>query len=119
MDARSRVIELSRGLPEVELEDGQHVGFSVRGRRFAWLLDDHHGDGRLALTGRAPPGENAALAQQQPERFFLPSYTASRGWVGLWLDTGDVDWDAVERVLVGAYLMSAPKRLAARLRGAE
>ena len=117
MDARSRVIELSWGLPGVELEEGQHVGFSVRRRRFAWLLDDHHGDGRLVLTGRAAPGENAALARRQPERFFLPSYTASRGWVGIWLDTGDVDWGAVERVLVEAYLMSAPKRLAAQLSG--
>jgi hypothetical protein len=79
---RSRVIELCAGLPEVTVEEGRHVGFSVRGKRFAWLLDDHHGDGRLAFSCKAPPGQNTALAERHPERFFLPSYVASRGWIG-------------------------------------
>jgi hypothetical protein len=113
--ARSRVIRLCTALPEVEIEEGQHVGFSVRGKRFAWLLEDHHGDGRLALNCKAPRGENAALAEREPERFFLPSYLGSRGWVGVWLDTRGVDWDAVERLLTDAYLLTAPKRLAGRV----
>jgi hypothetical protein len=117
VSARSRLVDLCTTLPEVSVEDGQHVGFSVRGRRFAWLLDDHHGDGRLVLNCKAAPGANSALAERHPERFFLPSYLASRGWVGLLLDTGEVDWDEVHRLVLEAYLLSAPKRLANELRG--
>ena len=106
---RSRVVGLCAALPGVTVEDGRHVGLSVRGKRFAWLLDDHHGDGRLAFTCKAPPGMNTELT----DRYFLPSYTASRGWVGLWLDAGPVDWEEVERLAVEAYLLAAPKRLAA------
>ena len=111
------MVELCAGLPEVVVEDGRHVGLSVRGKRFAWLLDDHHGDGRLAFTCKAPPGENTALADRDPARYFLPSYTASRGWAGLLLDAGPVDWDEVERLAVDAYLLAAPKRLAASISG--
>ena len=110
---RSQVVNICAGLPEVAVEEGRHIGFSVRGRRFAWLLDDHHGDGRLAFTCKAPPGTNTELADRLPGRYFLPSYTASRGWVGLWLDAGPVDWEEVERLAVEAYLLAAPKRLAA------
>jgi hypothetical protein len=113
---RSRVVEICAGLPAVVVEDGQHIGFSVRGKRFAWLLDDHHGDGRLALSCKAPPGENMALAERHPGRFFMPSYVASRGWVGLRLDAGPVDWDEVEQLAVDAYLLTAPKRLGASVR---
>jgi hypothetical protein len=113
---RSRVRDLCAALPEVTVEDGQHIGFAVRGKRFGWLLDDHHGDGRLAFTCKAPPGQNAALARRAPARFFLPSYTASRGWVGLLLDAGAVDWDELERLAVEAYLLAAPKRLGASVR---
>lgn len=110
---RARVVDLCAALPGVTVEGGRHVGLSVRGKRFAWLLDDHHGDGRLAFTCKAPPGTNTELADRLPGRYFLPSYTASRGWVGLRLDAGPVDWEEVERLAVEAYLLAAPKRLAA------
>ena len=58
---RARVTALCTGLPEVEAEADQHVGFTVRGKRFAWYLDDHHGDGRVALNCKAPPGRNSEL----------------------------------------------------------
>lgn len=87
-------------LPGVTVEDGRHVGLSVRGKRFAWLLDDHHGDGRLAFTCKALPGMNTELADRLPARYFLPSYTGSRGWVGC-----------------DSPLLVAPKRLAAGVSG--
>lgn len=61
---RSRVVSLCAALPGVTFEDGRHVGLSVRGKRFAWLLDDHHGDGRLAFTCKALPGMNTKLADR-------------------------------------------------------
>ncbi len=60
-----RVGTLAR-LPGVELEEANgHTGFSVRGKRFAWLqVDHHHDDGRLALCVKAPPGEQESLVGQ-------------------------------------------------------
>jgi hypothetical protein len=113
---RRRAIEICSGLPEVTQEGERHLGFSVKNKRFAWLLDDHHGDGRLALNCKAPPGESAALAERHPERFFVPSYLGARGWIGLWLDTDAVDWEEVERVVFEAWLLAAPKRLGASVR---
>jgi hypothetical protein len=114
---RERLTGLCTSLPEVEVETSgaPHFGFSVRGRRFAWLLDDHHGDGRLALNCKGAPGESARLAEAHPERFFVPAYLGSRGWIGLWLDTPEPDWDEVERLVVEAYRLAAPKRLVAQL----
>jgi hypothetical protein len=109
------MVEICAGLPGVELEEGQHVGFSVRGKRFAWLQEDHHGDGRLSFVCKAPPGENAALAERDPGRYFIPSYVGPRGWVGLWLDAGSVDWDEAERLALDAYRMTAPRRMVERL----
>lgn len=117
MSTRARVSQICTALSGVTEEGDQHLGYSVRGKRFAWLLDDHHGDGRLALNCKAPPGASAGLAAGDPERYFVPSYLGARGWVGLWLDTEEVDWDEVDRLLVDAYLLSAPKKLAAEVSG--
>src|SRR4029450_11342922 len=69
-----------------------HVGFQVRGRAFAWFVDDEHGDGRVAVLCKAPAGENTALVASDPHRFYLPRYVGNRGWVGLGLDRQDGDW---------------------------
>jgi hypothetical protein len=45
----------------------------------------------------------------------VPAYLGSRGWVGLWLDDPKPDWDEVERLVVEAYRLVAPKRLQAQL----
>jgi len=43
----------------------------------------------------------------------MPAYIASKGWVGLRLDVGEVDWDEVKELVTHRYLLVAPKRLAA------
>jgi hypothetical protein len=50
-----------------------------------------------------------------PERFYIPAYVGSRGWVGLCLDRDDLDWAEVRELLTEAYRLRAPRRLAARL----
>lgn len=108
-------------LPEVEErpggEDDRHLAFLVRGKTFGYFLDDHHGDGRLALTFKVPQGEQAALIASDPERFFVPAYLGPRGWVGLRLDTGRVDWAEAREFLMESYCLQAPKRLAAMVGG--
>jgi phosphoribosylglycinamide formyltransferase-1 len=108
---------LCLALPEVcEAVAGQHSSFVVCGKKFAYFLVDHHGDGRVAMQCKAAPGENVALVESDPVRFHLPAYMARHGWVGLYLDVGAVDWREVEELLSDAYLLNAPKRLAAKLR---
>ena len=113
--ARARLIEICHSLPEVTSGGDQHVGFEVRGRRFAWFLDDHHGDGRVALNCKVPSGENRALVDADPEHFFIPAYLGARGWVGFWLDLDEVDWDRVEQLVYDSYRLTAPKRLASSI----
>ena len=50
-----------------------------------------------------------------PQRFFVPPYVGGRGWIGVRLDAGDVDWDEIGEVVEDAYRMIATKRLIAAL----
>ena len=111
---RPRLTQLCLALPEATATPhDQHVGFKVGGRTFAWYVDDEHGDGRVAVHCKAPPGENAELVASDPRRFYLPSYTGRRGWVGLRLDLGAVDWAEVGELVADSYRLVAPRRLAA------
>ena len=94
---------------------GQHAAFVVRGKKFAYYLDDHHGDGRRSVCCRAPAGENDALVAADPERYFIPAYIGPRGWVGYYTDLGGEDWDEVRDLVVESYRLAAPKRLVAQL----
>jgi len=115
--AKRRVRAVCTELPEVEErpggEDDRHLALLVRGKTFGYFLDDHHGDGRLALTFKVPPGEQTVLIASDPERFFVPAYLGPRGWVGLRLDIGKVDWSEARELLMESYCLQAPKRLAA------
>lgn len=121
LPARTRAAQLRRltaiadRLPEAEASSrtGQHTAFSVRGKKFAYYLVDHHGDDRVSFECKAAPGVNASLAGADPTRFYLPKYMAHHGWLALYLDVGPVDWDEIEDLLVTAYRLTAPKRLAA------
>ncbi len=117
--SREQVRTIFISLPEVEFEVGgdedQHLGASVRNKRFAWYLDDRHGDGMVAVTCKAPTGVNTSMVDADPEHFFIPSYNGARGWVGIRLDVVPIDWDLVEDSLVEAYRMTAPKSLAGQL----
>lgn len=112
----TRITKIALALPETARQIyGSHAQFLVRKKTFAYFLDNHHGDGIIAITGKVLPGDNKALVAAQPERFYLPAYVASRGWVALRLDAGKVDWDEVKELVVGSYALIAPKRLAERV----
>lgn len=112
-----RVRGLCLALPETS-ERPSHGAptFFIRGKRsFVMYLDDHHGDGRLALWCAAPVGAQDELVESAPERCFVPPYVGYRGWVGLRLDR-DAGWDEVAAVIEDAYLAVAPRRLAEAVR---
>ena len=113
----ARLTKLCLALPEATVElHGSHATFRVRKKVFCYFLDNHHGDGIVAVTCKAGPGDNTVLAAAQPDRFYLPAYIGPRGWVALRLDIGEVDWDEVNELLVGSYRLTAPRRLGAMVR---
>jgi hypothetical protein len=77
-------------------------------------LDDHHGDGRLAIWCPAAPGVQEAMIDEEPERFFKPPYVGPSGWLGVRLDV-DPDWDEIAGIVEDAYRKVAPKKLIALL----
>jgi predicted DNA-binding protein (MmcQ/YjbR family) len=112
-ESRRRLETIAAELPEAEWEaSGRHVTFRVRGRTFAYLLDDHQGDGILGVVGKAAPGEAEALIAGDPERYYPPAYLHHRGWIGLRLDREPVDWEEVAGLVTDSYLLVAPKKLA-------
>ena len=109
----TRLTKIALAPPEAtRLLHGSHAQFLVRKKTFAYFLNNHHGDGIVAITGKVLPGDNKALSEAQPRRFYLPAYLAARGWVALRLDVGKVDWNEVTDLILGSYALIAPKRLA-------
>jgi hypothetical protein len=115
-----RLSSLALALPEADRElYRSHASFRVRKKIFAYFLDNHHGDGIVAVTCKVLPRENTALAKAQPKRYYLPAYIGPRGWVALRLDLPKIDWSEVRELLLTSYLLTAPKRLAALARGSD
>jgi predicted DNA-binding protein (MmcQ/YjbR family) len=107
------VTNICLSLPEATSEfTGQHAGFLVRKKHFAYYLDNHHGDGIVGICCKVLPGDNVRLIDSDPKKFYLPAYLGPRGWVGLRLDHGEVDWEEVREILTHSYLQIAPKGLA-------
>jgi hypothetical protein len=69
----ARITEIALSLPEASRKIyGSHAQFLVRKKTFAYFLDNHHGDGIVAVTCKVLPGDNKALVKAQPARFYLP-----------------------------------------------
>ena len=109
-----RVTKIALKLPEASWEaNGDHAIFRVRKKVFAYFLNNHHGDGIVSVACKVLAGDNTALAAAQPQRFYLPAYIGSRGWVALRLDRGKIDWEEIGELAAGSYRLIAPKRLRA------
>jgi hypothetical protein len=83
-------------------------------RTFVMYADRHHDD-RVAFWCAAPPGVQEELVAAAPTRFFRPPYVGGRGWLGVYLDVDDVDWDEIGEIVLDAYRVIAPRKLAALL----
>ena len=119
-DPLERVRAICNGLPEVteRLSHGSPAWF-VRGKKtFVMYLDDHHGDGRLALWCAAPEGMQEALVRGQPEHYFRPPYVGHRGWIGVHLNRG-LAWNEIAGAIEDAYAAVAPKSLVERAQQAN
>lgn len=87
------------------------VGKGAKARQFATTWDHHHDD-RNAVLVAAPPGAQDQLVSAQPAEYFRPPYYGGRGWVGIYLDAGPIDWDLVELHLADAHALIAGPQIA-------
>ncbi len=109
--AAAQCTSLLPELPEASIEPfGTHYTLKVRAKTFAYLLQNHHGDGRLALWLK-PELINTDLVASNPLIFFIPPYVGPRGWVGIRLDVTAPDWQELREFIVESYLQQAPKSL--------
>ena len=104
------VRRMSMALPEAEeiLTWETDVTFRVRKKIFAI-----GGDGADSVSIKATPLEQADLIDRDAETFRSSAYVGRFGWVTVRLDR--VDEETLHDLIVGAWRLTAPKRLAATL----
>ena len=84
----------------------------IKGKKFAYVSNDHHGDGKVALLVKISGiEEQATRIENDPERYYRPPYFGD-SWVGIRLDLGDNDWDHIVEWLGRSWRAVAPKKLA-------
>jgi hypothetical protein len=104
------VRRIAMALPEAEeiLTWETDVTFRVRKKIFAI-----GGDGSDGVSIKATPLTQADLIDRDPETFRSSAYVGRFGWVTVQLDR--VDDATLHDLVVGAWRLTAPKRLAATL----
>jgi hypothetical protein len=115
-DITERLRAVCMALPEVteRLSHGEPTWF-VRGKKSFVMSSDHHHDDRSGFWCAAPPGVQVELVESEPDRFFRPPYVGVRGWLGVYLDVADLDWDEIAAIVEDAYRTVAPAKLVAVL----
>ncbi|NLU82496.1 MmcQ/YjbR family DNA-binding protein [Rhodococcus sp. HNM0569] len=125
----SRVRALCLALPEAteRVSHGEPAWFVRRAPQFAMFANRHHDD-RVALWAAAPDGARDRWLSIGPDRFFVPPYVGTRGWIGVYLDVpqfslagsgtvvgdpvaGDAAWEDLAEIVEDAYRAVAPATL--------
>ena len=112
---RLRVVCLA--LPEAhEVEAWSEPTFRVKNKIFAMYAasDTHHGAGRPAVWVKSTHLIQDMLIHDDPDRYFAPPYVGPKGWLGIRLDRRP-NWKTIGDLIRDAYLLTAPKRIAAML----
>jgi hypothetical protein len=102
------VREIALSFPEVEESGGERTVFRVRSKPFAWAARERDGGG---LGIRVDGDEKQLILDSNPDVYFTsPHYD---GWPGVQIRLEAVDRDELQMRLEDAWLIQAPKRLAA------
>ncbi len=109
------------GLPEADevTSHGMPCFGILKGKKFAYVSNDHHGDGKTALLVKISGAEEQAmLIDSDPERYYRPAYFGDT-WIAIRLDLGNNDWDHISEWLGRSWRMVAPPRLSKLISVAE
>jgi hypothetical protein len=91
----------------------------VKGKKFAYVSHDHHGDGKTALLVKiSGADEQAQLIENDPERYYRPAYFGD-SWIAMRLDLGRNDWDEIGEWLARSWRSVAPKKLTGLMDAAD
>jgi hypothetical protein len=108
-DPLDRLRALCMALPEVrEVEAWGAPTFRVKTMFASYAAPGSYGE-RAAAWVKAQPASQRLLVSAAPERFFVPPYVGPRGWIGVYLDATDTDWEELAELLADAWRMSASK----------
>lgn len=119
----AKIRELALALPETHERDSHgspafRVGTEKSGKFFAHFSQQHHGSEHIAvLVKTGSMDELLSLVETQPDTYFKPAYYGASGWIGVILNSPNVDWDHVADWLERSWSSVAPTRLT-KLRGA-
>ena len=117
----AQVRERALALPDADevLSHGMPCFGVIKGKKFAYVSMDHHGDGKTALLVKIGGlDEQLQLIENDPERYYRPAYFGDT-WIGVRLDVGGTDWDHIGEWLARSWRMSAPKKLTAIMDAAD
>jgi hypothetical protein len=102
------VREIAFALPEVEESAGERTAYSVRGKGFAWAARERDGGG---LAVRVDREEKELILDSNPDVYFTsPHY---RGFPAVQIRLETIEREELVQRLEDAWLIQAPKRLAA------
>jgi phosphoribosylglycinamide formyltransferase 1 len=83
----------------------------IKGKKFAYVSQNHHGDGKTALLVKISGiEEQSMLIERDPDRYYRPAYFGD-GWIAIRIDLGDNDWDAIADWLRKSWMAVAPAKL--------
>jgi len=100
--------EIALAFPEVEEEVSERRAFRVRGKLFAWKARERDGGG---LGVRVDRDEKELILDANPDVYFSSPHYA--GWPGVQIRLELIEQDELRERLEDAWLIQAPKRLAA------
>ena len=89
----AQVRERALALPEADeiVSHGMPCFGIIKGKKFAYVSSDHHGDGKTALLVKISGlDEQNHLIETDPDRYYRPAYFGD-GWIAIRLDLGDND----------------------------
>jgi hypothetical protein len=102
------VRELALSFPEAEESGDDRVAYRVRGKIFAWAARERDGGG---LGIRVERDEKLLILDSNPDVYFTsPHYD---GWPGVQIRLEHIEREELRQRLEDAWLIQAPKRLAA------
>jgi phosphoribosylglycinamide formyltransferase-1 len=116
-----QVRERALALPDADevVSHGMPCFGVTKGKKFAYVSIDHHGDGKTALLVKISGlDEQQQLIENDPGRYYRPAYFGD-AWIGVRLDIGGNDWDHIGEWLARSWRMSAPKKLTAMMEAAD
>ena len=87
----------------------EHYLCLVGKKIFAYFLDNHHGDEMIVASVRGDRADNERLVKKDPKRYCSPAYIGKRGWLGIRLEGGKADWEAIAGRVKASYEGVAPK----------